>query len=319
VRVAHLRCGRFALSRLAYLATASPGHSWLGPRRTTHGNPRSPIYRASYIEPAYIEPAYIWPARIQNYLRVQIMPTFGDSPLSKISRLFVQAWVDALAESLGPRTVRDSYRVFSSFMREAERQGLIRQSPCYSIVLPRMPRPEPRFLAPDEVERLAEAIDARYEALIYTGAYLGPRWSELAGLKRMNLDLAERRERIVGSLEKVGNGWRYSGQLKTPRSRRTLSVPPFIIDLLAEHLSNAPPNEFVFSSPCGDILNYGNFMSRFWKPAVAKASLVAVTTHALRHTCVALMIAQREPSHGAETVGPRRPANDPWHLRSFVS
>ena len=231
-------------------------------------------------------------ARIQNYLRVQILPTFGEFPLSKISRLSVQAWVDCLARSLGARTVRDSYRVLASFMREAERQGLIRHSPCYSILLPRMPRPEPRFLAPDEVECLAEAIDARYEALIYTGAYLGPRWSELAGLKRMNLDLAERRARIVGAVEKVGSGWRYGEQLKTPRSRRTLSIPPFIADLLAEHLRNAPPSEFVFSSPCGDVLNYGNFMRRFWKPAVAKADLVGVTTHALRHTCVALMIAQ---------------------------
>ena len=40
------------------------------------------------------------------------------------------------------------------------------------------------FLAPDQVERLATAIDNRYESLIYAGAYLGPRWSELAGLKR---------------------------------------------------------------------------------------------------------------------------------------
>src|SRR5919106_2008390 len=69
------------------------------------------------------------------------------------------------------------------------------------------------------------AIGPRYEALIYTGAYLGPRWSELAGLKRVNLDLARSRVRIVGALEKVGNGWRYSEQLKTPRSRRTLSIP----------------------------------------------------------------------------------------------
>ena len=162
---------------------------------------------------------------IANYLRVQITPTFGESPLCKISRLSVQAWVDSLTQSLGARTVRDSYRVFSSFMREAERQGLIRQSPCYSIPLPSMPQPEPRLLAPDEVERLASAIGPRYEALIYTGAYLGPRWSELAGLKRVNLDLARSRVRIVGALEKVGNGWRYSEQLKTPRSRRTLSIP----------------------------------------------------------------------------------------------
>src|SRR5919106_397024 len=136
------------------------------------------------------------------------------------------------------------------------------------------------------------AIGPRYEALIYTGAYLGPRWSELAGLKRVNLDLARSRVRIVGALEKVGNGWRYSEQLKTPRSRRTLLIPPFIADLLEEHLGTAPQSEFVFSSPCGDILNYGNFRRRFWDPAVARARLVGVTTHALRHTCLALMIAE---------------------------
>jgi len=169
---------------------------------------------------------------------------------------------------------------------------LIRESPCYSIVLPRVARPEPRFLSPDQVERLAAAIDPRYEPLIYTGAYLGPRWSELAGLKRSNLDLAGRRIRVIGALERVGNGWRYSDQMKTLHSRRTLSIPRFIADLLAEHVRTAPESEFVFSSPCGGILNYRNFRKRFWDPAVAQAGLLGVTPHALRHTCVTMMIAE---------------------------
>ncbi|MGH2789143.1 MAG: tyrosine-type recombinase/integrase [Actinomycetota bacterium] len=259
-------------------------------------DPRAGRRKFGAFAPAVVEPrSSVRPAtsaRIASYLRVQIMPAFGESPVGKITRVSVQAWVDAMAQTLGPRTVRDSYRVFAGFMREAERQGLIRQSPCYSIVLPRMARPEPRFLGPDQVERLAAAIDARYEPLIYTGAYLGPRWSELAGLKRTNLDLDGRRLRIVGALERVGSGWRYSEQLKTPRSRRTLSIPKFVADLLAEQLMMAPESEFVFSSPCGDILNYRNFRRRFWDPAVARADLVGVTPHALRHTCVALMIAE---------------------------
>jgi integrase len=194
---------------------------WVDPRA---GRTRFGDFAATMVVPrSNVRPATS--ARIANYLRVQIMPAFGESPLCNISRLSVQTWVDSMAQSLGARTVRDSYRVFSSFMREAERRGLIRHSPCYSILLPSMPRPEPRFLAPDEVERLASAIDPRYVALIYTGAYLGPRWSELAGLKRVNLDIARRRVRIVGALEKVGSGWRYSEQLKTPRSRRALSIP----------------------------------------------------------------------------------------------
>jgi len=261
---------------------------WVDPRA---GRRKFGDFAAAAIEPrSGVRPATS--ARIASYLRIQIMPTFTDVPLCKISRLSVQAWVDAMTQTLAPRTVRDSYRVFAGFMREAECQGLIRQSPCYSIVLPRMPRPEPRFLAPDQVERLAAAIDARYAPLIYSGAYLGLRWSELAGLKRTNLDLTARRLRVVGALERVGSGWRYSERLKTSRSRRTLSIPRFITDLLADQLSTAPESEFVFSSPCGDILNYRNFRRRFWDPGVARADLVGVTPHALRHTCVALMIAE---------------------------
>jgi integrase len=81
---------------------------------------------------------------------------------------------------------------------------------------------------------------------------------------------------IVGALERIGNGWRYSEQMKTLRSRRTVSIPKFIVDLLKDRLRTAPESEFVFSSPSGDILNNRNFRRRFWDPAVAEADLVGV-------------------------------------------
>jgi integrase len=68
--------------------------------------------------------------------------------------------------------------------------------------------------------------------------------------------------------------------------------PKFIADLLTDRLGSVPENDFVFYSPSGDILNYRNLRRRFWDPAVAQADLVGVTPHALRHTCVALMIAE---------------------------
>jgi integrase len=97
---------------------------------------------------------------------------------------------------------------------------------------------------------------------------------------------------VVGALGRIGSSCRYSEQLKTSRSRRTLSIPQFIVDLLADQLSTAPGSEFVFSSPCGDIINYRNFRRRYWDPAVARADLTGVTPHALRHTCVAFLIAE---------------------------
>ena len=38
---------------------------------------------------------------------------------------------------------------------------------------------EMSFLDPDQVEALAEAIDPRHRALIYTAAYTGMRWGSL--------------------------------------------------------------------------------------------------------------------------------------------
>jgi hypothetical protein len=47
--------------------------------------------------------------------------------------------------------------------------------------------------------------------------------------------------------------------MKTLRSRRTVSIPKFIADLLADRLGTLPESDFVFSSLTGDILNYRNF------------------------------------------------------------
>ncbi len=230
--------------------------------------------------------------RIAGFLHSQILPAFGALPLNKIDRPSVQMWVDDLAGTLAPRTVRDSYRILSAILREAVRQGFIRQSPCYLISLPRQARSEPRYLSATEVGRLAGAIDPRYHTLIYTDAYLGLRWSELAGLKRPSLDLDGARLFVVGALHRVRHDWRYTDQLKTTGSRRSMALPPFLVEMLSQHLQTAPISEFVFSSPQGEIIRYGNFRKRYWDPAVTQSGLAPLTPHALRHTCVALMIAE---------------------------
>lgn len=243
------------------------------------------MQRNSNVRPATRE-------RVAGFLRGQVLPAFGSVPLNRITRNAVQMWVDDMATRLAPRTVRDSYRILAGLLREAVRQGFLRQSPCHLIALPRLARGEPRYLSAEEVKLLADAIDPRYHSLIYTDAYLGLRWSELAAVKRTSLDLDGERLLVVGALQRVGHDWVYTDQLKTTRSRRSLALAPFLTELLREHLRAAPPSEFVFSSPHGEIIRYGNFRKRYWDPAVARSGLDHLTPHALRHTCVAMMIAE---------------------------
>ena len=93
---------------------------------------------------------------------------------------------------------------------------------------------------------------------------MGLRWSEIAGLKRSHLDLLRRTILIAGSLERVGNGFRYMSETKTLRSKWLLDMPAPLVKILARHLETAPPSEFVFSAPQGGVLQYHSFRRRFW-------------------------------------------------------
>jgi integrase len=135
-------------------------------------------------------------------------------------------------------------------------------------------------------------MDPLYGALVYIGCYLGLRWGELAGLKRSHLDILRRQLRVVGALERVGGRYRYVEETKTTTGRRMVPMPRFVADLLAEHLKTTPVNDFVFPARNGSHLDYGNFLKRYWHPAVNRADLEPLSPHEMRHTAAALMIAE---------------------------
>lgn len=226
-----------------------------------------------------------------SHLHNHVLPAFGESRLSSITRKEVRDWVQVLsAKGLAPRTVRDCYRVLGYIMREAVSDKLIVESPCYQVALPRIPERERRYLSHDQVISLARAMDPRYAALVFVGAYMGLRWAEAAGLKHQHLDLLRRRLRVAGTLERVGGSYRYVEETKTLRSKRMLDIPQPLVEILARHLEDAPDSEFVFTAPKGGMLLAQAWRQRFWIPAVEAAGLGPLTFHELRHTCVALLI-----------------------------
>jgi integrase len=254
--------------------------------RTPLGEWAETCFKASDVRPATR-------ARDGSLLRCHILPTFGKTPIGRITRDEVQAWVVALRGSgLAPRTVREAYRILGGFMKEAVLSKMIAESPCQKVKLPRIERAEKCFLSPEEVEDLVEAFEEEYRSLIYSAVYLGPRWEELAGLKRTNLDLLHRQVRIVGVIERAAGTYRYVEDTKTKAGLRTLTIPGFLVEILDHHFEVAPESDWVFPAAEGGFLRYDNFRVRVWGPAVKRARLAPLTFHELRHTAAALMIDQ---------------------------
>lgn len=90
-----------------------------------------------------------------------------------------------------------------------------------------------------------------------------------------------------------------SGQLewgppKTAAGRRMVSLPVLLTDLLAIQLvrPEVVGSGLVFPTPLGEPMRRSNFARRVWAPAVRSLGLDGLRFHDLRHTAVAMAIAQ---------------------------
>jgi integrase len=230
----------------------------------------------------------------ESLLRVQILPSFGGTPLDAIDGLAIRRWVASLhGTGLSASRIRQSYQVLRQLLSSAVDCGLLEQNPSERLKLPRDSRSEMSCITAEEVERLAEAVPIRYKPLIHVLAYGGLRWGEASALRRGRCDLDAGLLLVAESISDV-NGKVVFGQTKTYRVRKT-RIPDFLVSELRDHLERvAPrPDALVFTAERGGPLRNANFRNRVWYPALDVAGLPrSIRIHDLRHTCASLLIRQ---------------------------
>jgi integrase len=245
--------------------------------------------------------------RYQSIIDKYLTPEFGHVPIGRITHEVVQRYINRLAADpeRAPGMVRNVYAVLRTAMAKGVRLGMVKANPCTAIELPRARRDEPVFLTADEVRAVAEKIDAHYRVLVYTAAYTGLRAGELAGLQRQDVDLLRGVIHVRRALKDV-NGHLELGPVKTKQSQRTVSLPTFLKNMLADHLlsSEGGPDAFVFTMKGGGPLRHGLVYGRYFRRAVRGYTLRGkqiagalpaekhgLRWHDLRHTCASLSIA----------------------------
>ena len=78
----------------------------------------------------------------------------------------------------------------------------------------------------------------------------------------------------------------------TPKSHqvRSVPIPRFLVDELAQHVAGQNPDDFVFTSPRGGLLRLQNFRHTVFDRAARTTGLDRLTPHGLRHTAASLAI-----------------------------
>ncbi|CAM3402497.1 site-specific integrase [Kibdelosporangium persicum] len=210
-------------------------------------------------------------AKYNSHLHNHILPRFADMPLGDVKRIVVKGWVKTLRRSLAESSVRDVVTLFSMIMGEAVDEELIGANPCRKLRIDVGGPPERPHASADDVDALAGRVSPENAVLITTAAYSGMRWGELAGLQwsRTNLDTGQITiDPEVGALHEI-KGRLELGPPKTPASVRTVYLPAFLVDALAELRRRNPTARFVFTGTDGGLLRRSNFRRRVWLPALA--------------------------------------------------
>jgi integrase len=270
------------------------GQRWRDPARG-----REPF--APYLERALASAHELRPSTQALYgtiARKHILPALGDVPIRALDAERISTFLDGLvSRGVGVRTVQIARQVLSRVLMRAVRDRVIPENPVRDVPSPRLARSdvghELRLLDVGEVKAIGTAIDPRYRPMVLLSAWGGLRWGEVAGLTVGDLDLLRGRVQIARQLTEVA-GAVSLGELKTKASARTVTIPKFVAEALAEHLADAAPrarSDFVFTSRRGRPLRRTNWRRRYWLPACREAGISpSPRFHDLRHFAASVAI-----------------------------
>lgn len=186
---------------------------------------------------------------------------FGGYPLNKITREYIQAWVNRLTEAgKKPSTVRHAFWTVRMVLEQAVVDGRLAKSPAEYIKLPTetgtnggqvgVVVDRAQFLTPAQVSALVAATPWPYNVLVHLAAWAGLRAAELGGLTIANVELPDPPLnpnatakpgvlRVEQAARANGAAIEY-GPLKTKQSYRRVPLTAETTELLRDYLAEHP-------------------------------------------------------------------------------
>jgi integrase len=242
----------------------------------------------------------------QTRMRAHVIPTLGQTRLVGLTPKHLRKlYAGQLADGLSPTTVHGIHVVLSRALLQAEREELIRRSPARLVQPPSVPDYEgrPFATAAEAVKFMMSVRDHRHGPLWWLLLGTGVRFGEAAALRWQDVDLDDRRARIIYTLsrprvEEGKRSWAFT-PTKTRRSRRDIPLPRFVVAALRrQRLATVErrlkstaweEHDLVFTDLNGGPVR-ANHVLVAWHRALDAAGLERRRMHDARHTYATLLL-----------------------------
>jgi integrase len=250
-------------------------------------------------------------------VHLHLIPALGQKRLSKLTVVDLdKLWRAKRAAGYSTNSVRIMRTVLRRALGQAEREGIIVRNVAALSAPPRVRAREGRTLTVEQARRLLDtAAGHRFELIIILALAYGMRRGEVLALRWSALDWDTGTVQVTHSVQRIKSRDERPahrtqlivGDLKTPRSRRSLALTPEILAKLQQHHTQQAEHRMavgpawrdyglIFASDTGAPLDPENF-SRAFAKLCNKAGLGHWHPHELRHSGASLMLAQGTPLH----------------------
>ncbi len=279
-------------------------------RELQHGPVNTAATLAEYLDrwlPYHTKAKPLSPTTAARYktLAVHATKALGKVLLKDLTVFMFDDLYVKLAETLGPKTIREVHSVIHVALKRAVKTKLIPFNPADGCDLPRVDTKEAVALNAEQLAAYQEkAAGSWVDLLIRLAAAIGARRGELLACRWSDLDWSTSKLRIERSLYQVKGeiGIKSTKQ----RTARNVTVPPSLIEYLKLHRESQQQNramfgpdyrndlDLIFADPAG---NYRKPDSASWAACdiAHKLGLAGVGLHALRHTHASALLAAGVP------------------------
>jgi integrase len=254
--------------------------------------------------------------------RLHLIPPLGQKRLGKLTVADVdQLWKAKREAGYSPNSVRIMRAVLRRALGQAEREGLVSRNVAALSAAPRIRSKQGRTLTIEQAQQLLDATrDHRFGVAVLVALTYGLRRGEVLGLHLSTLDWKARTVVVTHGVKRIkardaSSPYRTQlviAELKTPRSRRTLTLTAELLAALRQHHARQAEariaagalwrdHGLIFTTEIGTPIDPESFAHTFSR-LCKKAGLGHWHPHELRYSGASLMLAQGTPLHVVSEV-----------------
>lgn len=231
----------------------------------------------------------------EQIIKNHLSPYFGNMKIININKPIIDKFVSIKKKSgLSEKSINHYLTLLSCIFEKLVNDGVLFVNPVKKVKRFKLTRKEMRFLEPKEIHACLDTAKTYYTdfyPLLFTAIFTGMRKGELIALTWDKINWQTKKIKVDTAI--------YKGQLGTPKSNnyRHVDMSNELIKVLKEWKLKAPisAKNLVFPNSAGNHLDPDNFIDRKFMPIIRKAGISKINFHGLRHSYVALLIAQNIP------------------------